>query len=681
MTKAYRIKEISWLAFNERVLQEAANENVPLIERIKFLGIYSNNLDEFFRVRVATLRRLTYVKKANKIIGEDPKVVLKEINEIVIEQRTQFDKIYQNIKAGLEKENIFILNEKNLNHNQKQFVNNYFHDEVRTKLIPIMLDQAETFPDLQDDAIYFAVSLVNSKTKSAQYALIHLPTKLLDRFIILPKEGDKQYIILLDDIIRFELSEIFYIYDFDEISAYTIKLTKDAELDINDDFSESYVKKISRSLEKRKTGEPVRFVFDADIPTDLLNYLIKSLNFGKEDALIPGGRYHNFKDFMKFPDLGQKHLRYQPLPPIPHPDIKPREKIITKIREKDILLNFPYHSFDNFIDLLREAAIDPKVRSIKITLYRLGQKSSVINALINATRNGKQVTAVVELTARFDEQANIKWSNRLRDHGVKVIYGVQDLKVHAKLVLIERKEKKRTALYACVGTGNFNEDTTSVFSDHLLLTADRRITSEVLKVFNFFDKNYKISLFRHLIVSPFYMRNKLNKLINNEIKNAKEGKKAFIYIKMNNVVDERIIYKLYEASQVGVDVRLNVRGMFSVVPGLPGISDKLQAGAIIDRFLEHSRIMIFHNNGWEQYFISSADLMARNLDRRVEIACPIYDPEIQKELKGFFKVQWNDNTQMRVLDKDLLNKYIPRTEDEEAVRSQVAWYNYMKSKN
>jgi polyphosphate kinase len=420
--------------------------------------------------------------------------------------------------------------------------------------------------------------------------------------------------------------------------------------------------------------------FDADIPTDLLNYLIKSLNFGKEDALIPGSRYHNFKDFMKFPDLGQKHLKYQPLPPVPHPDIKPREKIITKIREKDIMLNFPYHSFDNFIDLLREAAIDPKVRSIKITLYRLGQKSSVINALINATRNGKQVTAIVELTARFDEQANIKWSNRLRDHGVKVIYGVQDLKVHAKLVLIERKEKKRTALYACVGTGNFNEDTTSVFSDHLLLTADRRITTEVLKIFNFFDKNYKISLFRHLIVSPFYMRNKLNKLINNEIKNAKEGKKAFIYIKMNNVVDERIIYKLYEASQVGVDVRMNVRGMFSMVPGLPGISDKLQAVAMIDRFLEHSRIMIFHNNGWEQYYISSADLMARNLDRRVEVACPVYDPELQKELKSFFDIQWNDNTQLRILDKDLSNRYIPKAENEEQIRSQIAWYNYMKSK-
>lgn len=678
MTNAYRIKELSWLAFNERVLQEAASPNVPVVERMKFLGIYSNNLDEFFRVRVATLKRLTYIKKADKIIGEDPKNILKEINEIVLEQRTRFDLIYNSIKNDLEKENIFLVNEKTLNDKQKQFVNKYFHDEVRTKLIPVMLDQTESFPDLEDDAIYYAVSLENTNNDQVQYALIHLPTKILDRFIILPKEGEKQYIILLDDVIRFELSEIFYIFDYDKINAYTIKLTKDAELDINDDFSESYVKKISQSIERRKEGEPIRFVFDADIPTDLLNYLIKSLKFGKDDALIPGGRYHNFKDFIKFPDLGMKHLRYKDFPPIPHKDIKPRVKILSQIREKDILLNFPYHSFDNFIDLLREAAIDPKVRSIKITLYRLGQKSSVINALINATRNGKQVTAVVELTARFDEQANIKWSNRLRDHGVKVIYGVQDLKVHAKLVLIERREKKRTVFYSCIGTGNFNEDTTSIFSDHLLLTSDKRLTSEVVKVFDFFEKNYKISLFRHLIVSPFYMRNKLTKLINNEIKNAREGKKAFIYIKMNNVVDERIIYKLYEASQVGVDVRMNVRGMFSMVPGLPGISEKIESVAMIDRFLEHTRLMIFHNNGWELFYISSADLMTRNLDRRVEVACPIYDPDLQKELKDFFEIQWKDNTQMRILDRNLENKYRQKNQGDESIRSQYAWYEYMK---
>ncbi|MFC2114198.1 polyphosphate kinase 1 [Bacteroidota bacterium] len=680
MSEIFNNKEISWLYFNERVLQEAENEEVPLLERIRFLGIYSNNLDEFFRVRVATLKRLSKLgKKTKTIIGDDPNQLLKEIHQIVLTLRNRFDESYKQIRKSLEKENFFIINEKELDEEQGKFVQNYFHSVVRPKLIPIMLGQSEDFPALKDDAIYLAISLIKNTSSKAKYSLIQIPSHVLPRFLVLPDKGRNKYIILLDDVIRYGLNDIFYIFDFDEITAHTIKLTKDAELDISDDLSESVIRKVSNSLKKRKEGEPVRFVFDQDIKKEFLDYLTSRLNFKTEDAIIPGGRYHNFKDFMNFPLVG-KEYRYEPMPPVPHPEISFHQSILTTIKKKDVMLYFPYHSFDIFIDLLREASIDPKVTEIKITLYRLAKNSSVINALINAARNGKAVTAVVELQARFDEEANIIWSERLKDEGVRVIYGVHDLKVHAKLCLINRREKKDILSYACIGTGNFNEDTTSIFSDLLLFTFNQKITSEVNRVFEFFEKNYKIGVFRHLMLSPFYFRSRMVRMIENEINNARDGKKAVITFKLNNLVDDEIIKKLYEAAMAGVQVRLNIRGMFSLLPNLPELRNNIETMAIIDRFLEHTRIFVFHNNGDEKYFISSADLMRRNLDYRVEVICPIYDKEIQQELKTFLDIQWKDNTKARILNNDFSNDDREIGRGENIIRSQFEFYNYLKQK-
>jgi len=496
-------KEISWLYFNERVLQEAENPVNPLRERIQFMGIYSNNMDEFFRVRVATLKRLDALgKQGFSILGADPKKILKEIQIIVLHQRDRFNKLFEEIVSELEKENIFIINETQLDEEQSEFVYKYFIEQVRPKLIPFMLGFSGKFPILKDDAIYLAIKM-QLQTKKTQYALIQIPADSLSRFLILPKKCQKNYIILLDDIIRFGLKDIFYIYDYSHISAHVVKLTKDAELDISDDIIESYVKKVSMGIKKRVTGLPVRFVYDRNIPEDLLDFLIRKLKFTKDAAIISGGRYHNFKDFMDFPSIGRKELRYQKITPIPHKDISHHGGVLSAIKRKDILLQFPYNGFYYFIDLLREAAIDPDVKEIKITLYRLAKNSSVVNALINAANNGKNVTAIVELQARFDEEANIYWSNKLIEQGVKVIFGVNNLKVHSKLCLISRQEGKSLTLFSCIGTGNFNEATSNVFSDVFLLTADKRITNEVVKVFEFFNKNYKIDHFRHLLVAPF----------------------------------------------------------------------------------------------------------------------------------------------------------------------------------
>jgi len=681
MKKTYIPKEISWLYFNERVLQEAECKETPILERIKFLGIYSNNLDEFFRVRVATLKRLASLgKKAIQIISYNPKIVLKEINEIVLEQQNEFAEIFKNILKELTKLNIFIINEKQLSKEQEEFVHNYFHKRVRPKLMPIMFDQIKSFPDLKDEAIYFAVCLKSTKKSKYKYALIEIPSGEIPRFLVLPDIGDKKYLIMLDDIIRYALKDIFYIFDFDEIDAFTIKLTKDAELDINDDITDSYIKNISKSLKKRKEGQPVRFLFDKDIPIILLKVLTKKLKLKKDDAIIPGGRYHNFKDFIKFPKIGGKKFLYSDFIPVPHPEIHLQSSIFSSIREKDIMLHFPYHSFNYFMELLREASIDPNVSSIKITLYRVAKSSNVINTLINAAKNGKNVTALVELQARFDEEANILWSNKLRDEGVRVIHGVPGVKVHAKVCLLSRNEKGRVINYACLSTGNFNEDTAEIYADDLLITSNKKITNEAIKLFDFFDINYKRDTFYHLMVSPFNLRNKIASLINNEIKNAKKGKEAYIKLKLNNLVDIQIINLLYQASNAGVKVYLNIRGMNSLVPGIDEFSININGISIVDRFLEHTRILIFCNGNSEKYFISSADLMARNIDRRVEIICPIYDKNIQKELNDIFEIQWKDNVKARIIDDKMSNK-LKHNKSDIKIHAQNAIYDYLIKKS
>lgn len=678
MSKSYIPKEISWLSFNERVLQEAENRDVPLIERFKFLGIYSNNLDEYFRVRVATLKRLSQLgSKSKDILGYNPKSTLRKISEIVLRQNSRFEKIYSSLICELADHNIHFVNEKQLSPAQAEFVRDYFITEVRSRLMPFIIESDKELPNLTDDAIYLAIILRKKGSDKKRYALLEVPVDVLPRFVVLPEEGEKKYIIYLDDVIRFGLRDIFFIFDFDDFSAYTIKLTKDAELEIADDISESYIEKLSRSIQQRRWGSPVRFIYDRKMPDELLNILTKKLNFGPDDVVIPAERYHNLKDFMRFPRLGKKKFYFEPFITVPHRDIQTGRSIFSALKKKDVMLHFPYHSFDHFIDLLRESSIDPYVTSIQITLYRLARNSSVINALLNAARNGKHVTTVVELQARFDEEANIHWGNRLQEEGVKVIYGVPGLKVHAKLLLITRVKNDVTQRYAAIGTGNFNEDTARIYTDHLLLTTNLKITNEVQKTFNFFNVNYRKDNYYHLVISPFALRNKMNLLIENEIRNAREGKEAYIYLKLNNISDSEIIQNLYEASAAGVTVKLIVRGMISLVPGLKDISENIKAIGIVDRFLEHSRFMIFCNGGSEECYISSADLMTRNIDHRIEVTCPVFDKSLRKELRKIFDILWHDNVKARRIDAELSNKFVKP--GKKAIRAQVEVYNYLNT--
>ena len=679
MKYPYTNKELSWLSFNSRVLQEAADPTVPLIERVRFLGIVSSNLDEFFRVRVATLRRLAqFGKKTRKLSGMDPKKLLKEVQELVLEQHEQFELVYRELLTELSRNRIYIVNEKQINPEQSEFVRQFFQQEVRPKLCPIVLDDNQKFPDLRDQFIYLAVIMTRGESgRKNKHALIEIPTDILPRLIALPQVGDNRYLILLDDVVRFGLPDVFNLFEFDSIAAYTIKLTRDAELDIDEDVSQSYIKKLSRSLKQRKDGSPVRFIYDAQMPPSLRTALFQQLNLNDDhDTLVPGGRYHNFRDFMKFPDFGLKHLRYPETPSLPHPVLASNRSIIKVIQKRDILLHYPYQSFNHIIDLLREAAIDPHVISIKMTIYRAARNSGVVNALINAARNGKQVVVVVELQARFDEEANIGWSNRLQEEGVKVIFGVPGLKVHAKLCLITRFDRGRRMLHAVIGTGNFNEDTARVYSDHSLLTSHHGITKEVAKLFEFFESNYKTTEFRHLIVAPFDMRTKLVRHIRSETKAAREGHKAQIFLKLNNLVDAEIMNSLYDAGNAGVQVRLIVRGMFSMQASVEGVSDNIEAVSIIDKYLEHSRIFAFYNRGEPLYYISSGDIMTRNLDQRVEVSCPIFDPALRRELQNFLKIQWDDNVKARILDRDLQNKY-RKSESTESVRAQWAFYEFL----
>ncbi len=676
-------REISWLSFNHRVLQEAADPTVPLIERIKFLGIFSNNLDEFFKVRVASIKRMIDLASGNKrqlrkMLGDKPKAILKQIQEIVIHQQTQFQEIYQGILKELERENIFIINEKQLNEDQAVWVKNYFEDEVQPVLTVVLLHNIKEFPYLKDKAIYLATKISGETANpGTEYALIEIPSNLLPRFVVLPTENERKYLIILDDVIRFCLEDIFTIFQYEKFEAYTIKLTRDAELDVDNDLSQSFIEKIANSVSRRNKGQPVRFVYDRQMPADMLDYIKKGLELDEDDNLIPGGRYHNFRDFMAFPGFGKTHLYYTPMPALDHPLVIPNESIFQVIAKKDILLHYPYQKFLDFLTLLREASMDPGVSGIKITLYRVAQNSKVINALINAARNGKSVMVIIELQARFDEKSNIYWSRKLEEVGVKVFFGIRGLKIHSKLVMITRKEGKRNTIYAAVSTGNFHEGNAVVYSDTTLLTADKRITREVKKIFSFFENTFKTFTYKSLLVSPNNARRRLMVLIDNEIKNSQLGRDAWIIIKTNSLVDTDMIKKLYQASNAGVKIRLIIRGTCSLIPGVKGLSENIEGISIVDRYLEHSRIFVFCNNNRELYYISSADWMTRNLDHRIEVTCPVYDTDLQKELRTQIELQWKDNVKARLLNGQQDNRY-KNPADKKRIVSQVEFYNYLK---
>lgn len=677
----YINREISWLSFNERVLQEAEHRSVPLVERLRFLGIFSNNLDEFFKVRVAAVRRMSDLgKESENFFGEKPKKLFAQIHEKVTTQIARFNAAYKKILEALEKHHVYIIDETSLTSEQGAFVKDYFYRKVQPHLVPLMLTKKSDFPHLRDKSIYLAVKLALKKNATDPiYSLIEIPSTIIPRFILLPTKGQKKYIILLDDVIRYCLSEIYHIYPFKTAAAYTIKLTRDAELDIDNDVSQSFIENLSRSLKNRKKGEPVRLVYDEHIPHDLLKFILNKLNIDKKDVMMQGGKYHNFKDFMHFPNIGNPKLEYRAMPPLPHHEIVPNESILKRVAKKDILLHFPYQSFSHFIDLLREAAIDPNVISIKITLYRVAKKhSQVINVLINAAKNGKAVTVLLELQARFDESNNIYWSDTLKEYGVNVIFGVPGLKVHSKLCLISRNEGGKLIHYANITTGNYNETTAKVYSDIAILTADTRITTEVNNMFTFFEHNYLPFKYKHLILSPFQTRTWFTQHLNKEIRNARAGKEAYVILKMNSLVDLEIIDKLYAASSAGVKIKIIVRGVCSLVPGVPGLSDNIEAISIIDRFLEHSRIYVFCNEGEPEYFISSADLMTRNIDYRIELTCPVYDNNIKRHLKNILDIEWRDNVKARVIDAKQKNNY-RETRSKKQNRSQVDIYKYFEN--
>ncbi|MFN8296037.1 MAG: polyphosphate kinase 1 [Chitinophagales bacterium] len=672
-------RELSWLSFNERVLQEAESKDVPLLERLKFLGIYSNNLDEFFRVRIATIKRMMdFDKRAKQELGFSPTKVMDAIQEKLKALQKRYTKAYESILSDLAKENIFIINETQLDKTQGDFVKNYFQENVRLEIFPIMLDKAKEFPTLLDASIYLAIRFSKNKSKEIHYALIEVPTTSVSRFLVLPPKKDKQYILFLDDVIRYNLKDIFQIYDFDKIEAYTIKFTRDAELDVDNDVSLTFVESMEMSLKKRKSADALRFVYDAQMPKDFQNYLIKKMELDNKVQLYAGARYHNFKDFIKFPTLGKTHLLNPPQQHILHPDLLKTRSILDKIKTKDILLYYPYHSFDYFLDLLREAAIDPNVSHIRITLYRVASNSHVIKSLITALHNGKDVTVFIELRARFDEEANIDWATKLSDAGARVIPGISGLKVHSKVCLITRREKGHKIYYGAIGTGNLHEKTARIYTDAMLLTSNQTVTKEARQIFSFFDKNYSVPKFNHLLVAPFNLRSKLITFINKEIKNARAGKRAEIFLKLNNLVDEDIIEKLYTASKAGVKIRLIIRGINSLVPQLSGFSENIEAISIVDKFLEHTRVFVFHNDGKPEVLIGSADLMTRNLDHRIEVVLPILDEKIKKKLLQIMELQWKDNVKARIFNAPQSNDFKIKTSGEKSVRSQDAIYDFWK---
>lgn len=674
-------RELSWLSFNERVLQEAENPNVPLAERMKFLAIFSSNLDEFFRVRVASVRRLhRYQKKQKLKESRETAHLVNCIQKRVVDQQDRFNAIFEDqIIPGLAEQNIYIINEHQLTHTQQVKVKEFYKTEVLSYLFPVMLDHLREFPFLRDKSIYLAVRMSKADASvKPKYALVEVPSEVLNRFFVLPSQDQNTYIMLLDDVIRISLPDIFSFFDFDQFEAYTIKLTRDAELDIDNDVPGTLISKIEKSLKERPKGVPVRFIYDEEMPEDMLSFIIKKAGISKE-SMIPGGRYHNFKDFFDFPKVGGDDFWYETIKPLVIPRFENTRVLFDEIRKKDVILHHPYQSFDYVIRFLREAAIDPSVYAIKITLYRVARHSNIVNSLINAVKNGKEVTVVMELQARFDEESNLYWTNKLQDAGANVVFGVPDYKIHAKCCVIFRRENNKTVHYAHLATGNYNGRTARLYSDTALFTADPRITKDVVKVFSFINNFPRIQYkFSHLLVAPFYMKMEFLKLIDVEIRNAAKKKKAYIYAKMNSLVDQQMIEKLYEASNAGVKIRLVVRGICCLVPGVKSQSENIEVISIVDKFLEHSRLFVFCHGGVEKYYLSSADWMTRNLDRRIETAFPVYDPDIQKELMDLFMIQWNDNVKGRIIGKEQSNKMKPHGLP--SVRSQFETYDYLRLK-
>ncbi|EGR2713610.1 polyphosphate kinase 1 [Vibrio parahaemolyticus] len=677
--KLYIEKELSWLSFNERVLQEAADKTVPLIERIRFLGIFSNNLDEFYKVRFADVKRRILINQ-ERGGSDNSKRLLSKMQAKALKLNEQFDELYSELIREMARRRIFLVNEHQLDEAQEKWITKYFRKEVMPHITPLLMkDEIDVLQFLKDEYAYIAVEL--RKEDHSQYALIEIPTDHLPRFVMVPEQKGKRRktIILLDNIIRYCLDELFKgFFDYDELAGYAMKMTRDAEYDLRNEIEYSLLEQMSAGVNQRLTAMPVRFVYEREMPKEMLDFLCSKLRISNYDNLIPGGRYHNFKDFIAFPNVGREYLENKPMPPMKCADFEGYANSFEAIKAKDILLYYPYHTFDHIGELVRQASFDPKVLSIKINIYRVAKDSRLMNSLIDAVHNGKNVTVVVELQARFDEEANIEWSKVLTEAGVHVIFGAPGLKIHSKLLMISRREGDDIIRYAHIGTGNFHEKTARIYTDFSLLTADQEITNEVRNVFGYIENPYRPVKFNHLMVSPRNSRTQIYRLIDNEIANAKAGKKAGLTIKVNNLVDKGIVTRLYAASNAGVKINMIIRGMCALVPGIEGVSENIRIISIVDRFLEHPRVVITHNDGDPQVYISSADWMTRNIDHRIEVAAPVRDPRLKQRIIDITNIHFTDTVKARLIDKEMSNSYVPRG-NRKKVRSQVAIYDYLKN--
>lgn len=666
-------RELSWLAFNYRVLQEAQDDTVPLLERIQFMAIFSSNLDEYFKVRVATLKRLIHLKKSTRQqLAEDPSTELDQVLAEVTRQQEELGNTFRNqIVPALRAENILILDDKSIRPEQEEFTHTYFDQKVKPLLDPVMLTPDLNFFFLKDQALYLLIELTNPGQPPAT-AILEVPTKQHGgRFVKLPTQHDDRFVSFLDDLIRYNLLRLFP--EYTTAQAYAIKISRDAELDIEEEVSENLMAKIQRSLKKRETGYPSRLLYDSNMPSTLLDIICRLTGVTPEE-LVLGSRYHNFRDFFGFPDFDLPYLKYSPQPALPQPKLHGLKNLFEAIYSQDFLLHYPYQSFDYVLKFLNEAAVDPAVSAVSATLYRVADKSKVAKALVKAAKNGKRVTVVVELKARFDEESNIYWARKLEKAGATVIVGLPGYKVHCKLCLVNRQEKNGPVQYAYLSTGNFNEKTSRIYGDHGLFTSDVRLTKEVEKVFQFLLDRNPDKEFRHLLVAPFNMRAKFIQLINKEIRNAKKGLPAYLIAKMNSLQDEAMILKLYEASAAGVRIELNVRGICCLNPGVPGLSENITVRSIVDRYLEHARVFIFGNNGSEKMYVASADWMTRNLSRRVEVGFPIFDNALRQEIRHLIDLQLQDNKKARTIT----NEYI-HTDAATENRAQFATYSYLQN--
>lgn len=676
--KLYIDKELSWLSFNERVLQEAADKSVPLVERIRFLGIFSNNLDEFYKVRFSDVKRRILIHREQGV-KDTSKHLLTRMQNKAFKLNQDFDNLYNDIILEMARRRIFLVNETQLDSVQQRWISKYFYKQVLPHITPLLMrDDIDVLQFLKDEYAYIAVDL--KKGEHSSYALIEIPTDHLPRFVMVPEQKGKgrKTIILLDNIIRYCLDDIFRgFFDYDTLAGYAMKMTRDAEYDLSREVEYSLLEQLSEGLSQRLTAMPVRFVYEREMPQAMLNFLCEKLKISHYDSLLPGGRYHNFKDFIAFPNVGRDYLENRPLPPLKCADFDGYLNAFDAIRAQDILLHYPYHTFEHITELVRQASFDPKVISIKINIYRVAKDSRLMNSLIDAVHNGKRVVVVVELQARFDEEANIEWSRVLTEAGVNVIFGVPGMKIHAKLLLITRREEKELIRYAHIGTGNFHEKTARIYTDFSLLTADKELTTEVRNVFGYIENPFRPVKFNHLLVSPRNSRTQLYRLIDAEIANAKQGKKAEIIIKVNNLVDKGLINKLYGASSSGVHIKMIIRGMCSLVPGVTGVSDNISIISIVDRFLEHPRVLITHNEGNPLVYISSADWMTRNLDHRIEVTAPVRDARLKQRIIDILNIQFTDTVKARVIDKEMSNHYVKRG-NRKKIRSQLAIYDYLK---